>query len=83
MAANNNQPSKLAIAYGELKTFVVAVATELTYWLMFFAALAFAFLFLATVLAKFGFASRLVPPMSELWLLYIAGAFWLFRGGKL
>lgn len=37
----------------------------------------------AAVLKPFGISSRWLPTMGELQLVYVALAFWLYRGGKL
>jgi hypothetical protein len=40
-------------------------------------------LILAMVLSKFGVRVPILPALSALDLCYIAGAWWLYRGGKI
>ena len=42
----------------------------------------FVLLVAAWFLAKFGVSQRIIPTLQALELVYIAGIFWLARGGK-
>jgi hypothetical protein len=37
----------------------------------------------STVAARYGFTLRLLPPVEPIWLLYVSGALFLYRGDKL
>lgn len=43
----------------------------------------FVLLLAAFFLAKFGVSQRMIPTLQALELVYIAGIFWLARGGKI
>lgn len=77
------EKSKPQQTYEAFKSGVSWLAAEVTWWLMLMVGLGFVVLLAATVAAKAGHPIRMLPTAAEQWLVYIAGALWLYRGGKL
>lgn len=59
-----------------------AIIAQIVSWITLAVSVALLLLIAATVAGKFGLRVPMLPQVGEQPLAWLAGAFWLWRGGK-